>query len=476
MEKSLKRRKLKKIAAALLAVLLLWLLLATLIPVAHHKEVTPEFKAQVAARQYYSEAVGTERVRCVDDNTEALIWRLQLIENAQREIWFSTFEMRQDNSGTDIMAALLHAADRGVKVRVLIDGIPGMLRLGTSDLMKGLAGHENVEVRLYNPLSITQLADPWTMQMRMHDKYLIIDEQMYLLGGRNTYDYFLGDYGGKKNFDRELLIYQTQPQADSSIQQLRNYFLQVWQQPCCRIMEGHTDERGTQARQQLEQHYQQLKQRYPMAFEAVDWYGATLETNRVTLLSNPVEPENKAPELWYTMVYLMAQQEDAIIQTPYIICSDEMYRDLKGLNREKQRVSIITNSVESGANPWGCGDYLNQKPKIMETDARVYEFVGEHSTHTKSVILGNRASLVGSYNMDMRSTYLDTELMLLVDSVPLNEQLRAAAQKDMAQSRTTLADGSMAYGENYVPMKWPLNRRIGYTIFRALTVPLRNLL
>lgn len=476
MRKASKRRNGARIAAAVFAVFLLWLLLATLIPVTHHKEVDPEFKAQIAQQQYYSDTVGTERVRCVDDNTEALIRRLQLIENAQKEICFSTFEMREDNSGTDVMAALLHAADRGVKVRVLVDGISGVMRLSTSSLMKGLAGHENVEVRLYNPPSIKQVADPWTIQMRMHDKYLIIDQQMYLLGGRNTYDYFLGDYGEVKNFDRELLVWQTEQRTGSSMEQLRDYFSQVWQQPCCRVMQGHKGERGEDARHQLEQHYQELKALYPSAFESVDWQSITMETNRITLLSNPIEPENKAPELWYTMVQLMRQEEDVLIQTPYIICSDAMYQDLRDLNNEQERVRIITNSVESGANPWGCAEYLNNKDDILDTGTPVYEFVGGNSIHTKSVVLGNRASLVGSYNMDMRSTYLDTELMLMVDSVQLNEQLRNSVQSDIDKSRIALPDGTVEYGAAYVPMEWPLNRRIGYTIFRALIIPLRNLL
>ena len=91
-------------------------------------------------------------------------------------------------------------------------------------------------------------------------------------------------------------------------------------------------------------------------------------------------------------------------------------------------VEIITNDVASGANPWGCTDYLNQKEKIHATGVKVYEFMGKHSCHTKAVLIDDRMSIVGSYNMDMRSTYQDTELMLAVDSKELNAVIRGRSR------------------------------------------------
>ena len=66
-------------------------------------------------------------------------------------------------------------------------------------------------------------------------------------------------------------------------------------------------------------------------------------------------------------------------------------------------MEMITNDVASGANPWGCTDYLNQKEKIWDTGVKVYELMGEYSSHTKAVLLDSRMSLVGSYNFDMRA-------------------------------------------------------------------------
>lgn len=72
-------------------------------------------------------AAAQERILSIDDNREALIWRLRLIESAKEKIVLTTFDFRSDNSGKDIMAALLQAADRGVEVQILVDGIYGIV-------------------------------------------------------------------------------------------------------------------------------------------------------------------------------------------------------------------------------------------------------------------------------------------------------------------------------------------------------------
>lgn len=68
--------------------------------------------------------------------------------------------------------------------------------------------------------------------------------------------------------------------------------------------------------------------------------------------------------MWYSLHQLMKQGDQASIFTPYIICGREMYQDLTDLEQQNTEVEIVTNDVASGANPWGCTDYLNQKEKI----------------------------------------------------------------------------------------------------------------
>ena len=105
-----------------------------------------------------------------DDNTDALLYRLNLIDQAEKEIIFSTFDFNVDEAGKDIMASLLSAAERGVRIRMLVDGFSGMLDVNNSPWFEAMASHENIELKIYNPIHFYA---PWKMQARLHDKYLI---------------------------------------------------------------------------------------------------------------------------------------------------------------------------------------------------------------------------------------------------------------------------------------------------------------
>ena len=431
------------IGKILLLFLLIYIALLA-IPYIQHKNVSVSYQKKFAKQSFYSDTAGTERVAYINDNTDALLYRLRMLDEAKDEIILSTFDFNADKSGQDMMASLLHAADRGVSVRI------------------------------YNPINLLK---PWNLQARMHDKYVIVDQKMYLLGGRNTTNLFLGDYSRSKNIDRELFVYETAENDSSSIRQLTDYFESVWalsdsKEYTCKKM----TKKIQSCKAKLENRYTSLKEKYPDAYSTWDYEALTLQTNKVSLLSNPIKSENKEPWMWYSLHQLMMQGEQVRIYTPYIICGKEMYQDLTELHEKNIPVEIITNDVASGANPWGCTDYLNQKKNIWETGARVYEFMGAHSCHTKAVLIDDRMSIVGSYNMDMRSTYQDTELMLAVDCPELNSIIQTEMERDKTYSKTMGNDGEYDYGENYHSKDLSFGKKIFYAILRVITIPLRRFL
>lgn len=454
--------------------LLLLYIGALIIPYVPHKKVSDSYKENFAGRSFYNNGKGTERTAYIDDNMEALKYRLRMIEEAEEEIILSTFDFHADQAGKDILSSLQNAADKGVSVKIIVDGISGLMDMKWNPWFHALASHENVKIKIYNPV---HLLKPWKIQARLHDKYLIIDEKMYLLGGRNTTNLFLGNYSSSKNIDRELFVYETEFSGKTSIHQLLDYFSHVWNHPasqdfsCCSSWKKAEEKSAA-----LKIHYEQLKNTYPECYQDWNWESCTMHTNRISLLCNPICPSNKEPWMWYSLHQLMMQGEQITLYTPYIICGKEMYEDLSTLKEKGIRLEIITNDVSSGANPWGCTDYLNQKENIWETGAKVYEFMGKHSSHTKAVLIDSRMSIVGSYNLDMRSTYQDTELMLAVDSPELNSIIREEAEKDKTCSRTMEENGSYFYGENYIPREISLGKHIFYAVLRILTIPLRRFL
>lgn len=443
------------------------------IPYIPHKKVSESFCKSFSQQTFYSDLTGTERIAYIDDNEEALLYRLRMIEEANSSIIMSTFDFNTDQAGTDILSALLNAADRGVSVRIIVDGTSGFLDLQNNPLFQACVSHENIRIRIYNPLNLFK---PWDIQARLHDKYLIIDRSMYLLGGRNTTNLFLGNYSSSQNIDRDLYVWEASDSPDSSLNQLLKYFEQIWaledsKEFTCRKV----TEKVNICLEKLHKHHTALLEKYPKITKNWDWHSLTMETNKISLLTNPIRTANKEPWMWYSLHQLMTGAKEVTIYTPYIICSQEMYDDLSQLTDKDISVEIITNDVASGANPWGCTDYLNQKEKIWSTGVKVYEFMGKNSCHTKAVLLDERMSIIGSYNLDMRSTYQDTELMLAVDSDDLNTLIRQETAKDKTYSKVQ-EKGDYVYGTNYQAKELTLGKKIIYSLLRIVTIPIRRFL
>lgn len=426
-----------------------------------------KFAEMLKQTEFTSDTPGGERIRCIDDNEEALLWRLRMIGAAKKSIVLATFDLRADESGTDLLAALNHAAEKGVEIKLLIDGIYQQLFLNGSKEFQALAARENVEVGVYNPVSPVGI---FKLNYRMHDKYVIVDDKMYLLGGRNSNDIFLGDYTTDVNVDRDILVCDTTNGKGESLQELEAYFQQIWNEDCVKIKGGRKknsseisvseeaadDSEGTESNlknpdivngksnaeneitdetqerlskyekqyQSLEMRYASLKEKYTDIEDYSSWQEDTIPANKITLVNNGTHAGPKTPLVLQTIRYLAKNADNVTIQTPYVICNGYMYDTLNEIASHAQ-LKIILNAVEKGSNPWGCTDYLNQKKKILNTGADVYELMNEVPVHTKAVLLDDRLSVVGSYNLDMRSTYLDTELMLVIDSKELNQQIQS---------------------------------------------------
>lgn len=459
-----------KIFACFALLLLVYLLLGATLPLVKHKKITVEEVKNFDGSQVYGNGCCGERVLSIEGNLEPLLWRLRLFDRAEKNIVYSTMDFRNDNSGVDILAALLAAAERGVKVRLLVDGLRCMYFLRSKEV-KALIANENAEVRAYNPFDLWR---PWRCQARLHDKYIIIDDEIYTLGGRNTNDLFLGNYGGRQNIDRELLVWNPQKKG-GSLRDVKGYFEKMWSSEFCVSQIVKKSYAGSQ--EDLRLRYEKLREIYTEAFQFYDLNELTYAAQKVTFLSNQQVPYNKEPVLWHCLNRVMAEGEDVLIQTPYLILSREMHDDLFRLASDrKRRVRVITNAVETGANIWGCSDYLNNKKRLLQTGIDIFECVSRDSCHLKCIMVDNSLSLVGSFNFDMRSCYLDTELMLAVDCSELNRELREYAGSGIDKSRHITADGLIGKGCRYEDIPLPKIKSALYAVLRYIIRPIRFLL
>lgn len=383
-----------------------------------------------------------ERVLSINSNQEALLYRINMISAAKEEIVLSTFDFRIDNSGKDVLSALYDASLRGVKIKIIVDGINAAMYLKNDKLFKKFASSKNIEIKFYNPVN---LAIAYKNNFRLHDKYLIIDNTMYLMGGRNTNDLFLGNYQTKTNIDKEVLVFNQNNDDFKSLNSLKAYFEEIWNHKDSKIYK----KRNSKNNDELIQHYEQLKTKLPEAFEKIDYYNLTVETNHISLINNPINTSNKTPEMWDTLNYIMSNAENILIQTPYIIMNKSMYSDVEDLTKSGKKINILTNSITSGANPLGCVDYLNSEKHILTTGVGIYELQYAKSLHTKTILIDDNISIIGSYNLDIRSTYLDTELMLVIDSPKLNESLKEDVKTYLESSLYVKQGEQNIKGSNY---------------------------
>lgn len=472
---------------------LLSVVLVNIIEPVFHKKVGKEYQEQIALTEYEDDLPGKESVRCIDDNEEALLYRLRMIGNARESIVMATFDLRGDENGTAVMSALLDAADRGVKVQLLVDGIYQILYLKYCDAFNALCSHENVDARYYNPVNLRNI---YRLNYRMHDKYLMIDDRMYMLGGRNVSDIFLGSMHKGSNVDRDVIVYNTESAssglgisgshnsnsnvaagtASESFMQLREYFNQIWKEPCVQNAGKKIKPSAIDAEYaKLRECYKGLEKKYG-DFEAFDqWQEGAYEADKITLITNGTQAANKEPMVLETIRHLALQGEEVLIQTPYVICNNAMYDVLQQVADQAQ-TSIFLNAVTRGSNPWGCTDYLNNKKKILGKGINIYELMNEYAVHTKAVLVDDTVSVVGSYNLDMRSTYLDTELMLVIDSEELNAHIRQTLTEYREKSIEVLSDGTETKGSLYEEKKLSGGKKLFYQILRVIIRPFRHLL
>ena len=473
-------KKKRRIILPIVAAVLCYIALGAVLPFVYQPAVKEETKEQFEQKSFYEEDVSNERAAILSDNVDALAERIRLISHARERIILSTFEFRNDESGKDVMAALLAAADRGVEVQILMDGMPAFknLQLSSDPYFQALSSHENIQIALYNPINLLQ---PWKLMGRLHDKYLIADDTAYILGGRNTYDYFLGDYGDYKNYDWDVLVYSEEPGQGESMNTLLDYFSQIWELPLNRIWKDNPElqsrNRVSQAREALEERYASMQEEHPDWFADCDYRENTREVNHIELLANPTHCYAKEPVVYYEMTELMKQAEEEVrFHTPYIICNDWMLERLSALGKTVPDIRILLNSVDNGDNFVASSDYLRHKDEVVDTGIPLWEYDGGISNHGKSVLIDGDLTIVGSYNLDLRSTYVDTELMLVVECEELNQELEGHLLAFQEDSRRILDADTYEVPEGFAVQTTPFWKRFARAVFGLVVQPFRCLI
>lgn len=415
----------------------------------------------------------------IEKAEEAISVRLDLIENARSQIDLAYYRWADGKVSDLMLGSVLEAADRGVEVRILLDGIVQLSNMNQAinDVFLGFTNHPNIEIRLYEPFNPLV---PIAWNHRMHDKMMLVDQEFSLIGGRNIQDRFYLEDADPKGLvqDREALIYTPDQAAHTVIDQAGNYYDQLWNyeqtQEKFKRMSKRRIKKGEQSLDALRASHFKRKEAFLAEYfpdlESKDWKEETVETDSVQFTANSFGRMNQEPKAAKTLLGLAEEAEESIfIQSPYFIPSKRMMAEVENYDVKEARTTLFTNAKAASPNILAMAAYKNHRPKLVDSGARIVEYQGPGSTHAKSSIFDEEISVIGTFNMDPRSTYINTESMVIIDSEAFAEELKGAIAQDFERSLEVDADDNYVETEGLEASPLSLPRRILIRLLSFLT-------
>ena len=436
----------KRCILGVLAFYLVYACLTAVVPAMLRKPVSPDFSASVSASDFYGDEACADRVALVETPAEGFDSRLHILDEATERIDVSYYAMHMGQTTDLFLGALLDAADRGVQVRIVVDAQFGGLTGSNAGYAAALGAHPNVALKVYNPINVLK---PWTWNGRLHDKYILIDNRLLLLGGRNIGDKYFDPAGYEKqlSLDRDVLIYNTAWESenqDSVLFRVRAYMDEVWNSEDSHLVFQKDTSKGTAQRQALLAAYRDFRAERPALFDhAEDDYQAwTYPANRVTFIHNDTHIGIKEPKAGYILgTLLMGAEKSVRLQSPYVILDPMLKEQLAQIGSKQIDARILTNSAGSSPNPIACAAYHGDRAGILKSGVSLWEYQGENTIHAKSYVIDDRMTVIGSYNLDPRSAYLDTELLLAIDSPEFTRHFQQVQDTYFQQSLEVTAQG-----------------------------------
>lgn len=412
-------------------------------------------------------ATGESASILLDNGRQAWLHRAALIDAAERSIDLQYYIYERDDSGIALMYRALLAADRGVRVRLLLDDSA----LSTEDLaLATLDAHPHIEVRVFNAYHnrvratrfLELLSDFDRLQRRMHNKLLVVDGAAAICGGRNIGDNYF-DVDGDTNFeDVDLLVIG--PAAGEAAVSFDDYWNSPYAVPAAALVKEPPGEQGLAiARATLTAPFERAvadAERYVQArdevlgrierLEDAIWAPVHLLVDSPSKVDPATEPQS--PLLDGLQDLLTNAHEEVLLASAYFVPRRDGAKAIIGVRQRGVRVAVLTNSLAATDVPVVHAGYLKYRRRLAKGGVELYEYRRAHdlprapgdkrkassgaSLHTKSLVVDGRYAWIGSFNLDPRSALLNTELAFVVDSPELAGRLAQRLQQSMVPERS----------------------------------------
>ena len=423
--------------------------------------------------------------------------RAWIAQSAEKSIDIQYFIFSPDKVGLIAIDYLLRAADRGVKVRMIVDDF--MVEADAEELLAYNA-HPNFEIKIYNPTAnigknipeklLSAGKDFKGFNQRMHNKTFIVDGKVVITGGRNIADEYF-DYNRTYNFrDRDVLL------VGGKVKMVQGYFNLFWNSDLSVSIHDIADFEKFDIDTAEQYHYlhqfacdpenfwPEIREKIrlmPLEFKRIYDEGKFIWVDEVDFISD-VPGKNEEKNLGgsgittESLIKLIRTAQNSItIQTPYLITTELGLGLFKETTDRGVTVKILTNSLSSTDNLEAFSGYRRVRKNLLDMGVKIYEFKPDakirfdimtsalqreinyqplFGLHAKSMAIDDKISVIGTFNLDPRSANLNTECVTVVYDSAITTKMRAAMDVDMLPEnawRTTMEfnpDGEAGWYRN----------------------------
>ena len=406
---------------------------------------------------------GKSGFRIIPAGADGFLTRMQMINAAERTLDLQYFIFRGDDTGKLLTGAVLRAADRGVRVRVLVDD--GETVAGDDQLVS-LEAHSSVEIRVFNPfvyrgpnMSLRALEFMFNfprLDYRMHNKLLVVDNAIALIGGRNIGDQYFQIDPESQFADDD--VFSVGPIA----QKLSASFDEFWNNALSIPVKALSPEKSSHValqenRKVLAEQRRELQTDGPDYVKRIalgepfngmisgrlplTWANAQLVSDSPD--KKKVEKGAMVGRLMHRAVANAAAEvkSEFLMITPYLIPGKEGMQMFEEMRQRNVRIRILTSSLESSTVLLAQAGYMHYRIPLLEDGVELYEIrsllgstrgsgetkeisrYGNYSLHAKMFVFDRKRVFIGSMNFDQRSMHLNTEIGLIIDSPELAQQV-----------------------------------------------------
>ncbi|MDM0055097.1 phospholipase D-like domain-containing protein [Variovorax fucosicus] len=412
--------------------------------------------------------------------------RLTLVHHAQHSLDLQYYLLQDDEAGRALLRGLRDAAQRGVRVRLLVDDL---YTASSAHLLMALRAHPNVEVRVFNPFPAgrgalltrfaASLLDFARVNRRMHNKLFMADGAFAIAGGRNVANEYFRHSTEANFLDFDVLL------LGEVVPQLASVFDRYWNSRHAYPLDALEPAPFDQA--DLPAAFERLTAAAETAFPPPDgdssdplgYAPLSAELARAqpmrhlsigTVAARADDPAKVSGQTHrndsvtaHFVAALQSARQHVLLVSPYFIPGDVGLEVLRELRGRGVRVEVVTNALASNDEPFASAAYARYREALMAMGVELYEISSRQMktdrmlrdalgrstgrSHAKLTVIDDTKVFVGSMNLDMRSARANTELGLLIDSPQLAAQSTGMLQMARARGsyRLRLADGRIRW-------------------------------